>query len=96
MTKISLGLAALAFAAIAPIAAEAATHHSKIVERNSTFTNCKTDSDFSFCGQNLVGQPETSYKLFDGGGGSLLDSSSGAPVVKVMQPATNLYSGGNG
>jgi len=67
MTKFSLGLAALAFAALAPMAAQA----------NTAVTDCALNVNTCLDGTNLVGKTVT-YHGSTSGGGAISDTSEGS------------------
>ena len=81
MTKFSLGLAALAFAALAPMAAMANT--------NSAVTDCALNVNTCVDGTNLVGKKVVTYGIQGGGSSISIDQTEkrpGAqPIVKVLK-----------
>jgi hypothetical protein len=96
MTKISLGLTALSFALLLPLAAQANV-------RNGAVTECALDTTACIDGPNQVGKPSVSYGLQIGNGKSedsskdLTNAQSGeAPIYKVVRPASKLADGHKG
>ena len=81
MTKISLGLAALAFAALTPMAAMANT--------NSAVTDCALNVNTCVDGTNLVGRKVVTFGIQGGGSSISIDQTEkrpGAqPIVKVLK-----------
>jgi hypothetical protein len=84
MTKFSLGLAALAFAALTPLAAEASVQKAPRSAPATQSEDCKVSSNFTFCNDSQIGQVSKSYQLFDGG--DRTTQGDGAPVLKVLVP----------
>ena len=80
MTKMTLGLAALALTLLAPIAAQA----------NSAVTDCALNVNTCVDGTNLVGKKIVSYGV-NAGGASISDTNdsatSGVKTIETFQAA---------
>ena len=74
MTKISIGLAALAFTFLAPMAAQA----------NTAVTDCALNVNTCMDGTNIVGKQAKVYSLTDGGGSITSDPTIARPGEKPI------------
>jgi len=91
MTKISLGLIALAFAALTPMAAQA--------NSNSAVTDCALNVNTCVDGTNLVGKKVVTYGIQGGGSSISIDQTEkqpGAkPITQVLKSDPLLAAGNN-
>jgi len=76
MTKVSLGLIALAFAALTPMAAQANT--------NSAVTDCALNVNTCVEGANLVGKKVVTYGIQGGGSSITIDQTQKQPGAKPI------------